>query len=195
MKTRILDLFHESIKTKEKFLTDANLVSVNAMIDAIIACIQNGHKILICGNGGSASDAQHFAGELVGRFQIERSPMPALAIGTDMATLTAISNDHGFENTYSRQVSALGNEADILFVLSTSGKSENLIKAVQAAKQNKMITMGLLGRDGGPIKQMLDVTTVVEAEKSARIQEVHITIIHIICDIVESYFYSGNLNT
>lgn len=193
MKKRITDLFEESLSTKKKFLNDANLMAVNTMIDAIISCIQNGHKVLICGNGGSASDAQHFAGEMVGRFQIERLPLPAFAIGTDMATLTAISNDHGFERAYARQVAALGQESDILFLLSTSGKSPNLLRAAEEAKQKKMVTMGLLGRDGGPLKPLLDISAIVDAEKSARIQEVHITLIHIICDIVESYFFSGNV--
>ncbi len=192
MKERIEELLKESIETKQKFSNDLNIAIINKMVDALIGCMQNGHKLLICGNGGSASDAQHFAGELVGRFQIDRSAMPAIAIGTDMATLTAISNDFGYESAYEREVDALGQEGDVLFVLSTSGNSPNLIKAISAAKRKKMVTMGLLGRDGGITKPMLDMSAVVNAQKSPRIQEVHIAIIHIICDIVENYFFAKN---
>jgi D-sedoheptulose 7-phosphate isomerase len=192
MKERISELLRESIETKQKFIGDANIATINKMVDALIGCVQSGHKLLICGNGGSASDAQHFAGEFIGRFQLERPAMAAIAIGTDMATLTAISNDFGFEAAYEREVDALGREGDVLFILSTSGNSPNLVKAVNAAKKRKMVTMGLLGRDGGVLKPMLDISTIVASQKSARIQEIHITVIHIICDIIENYFFAKN---
>ncbi len=186
MKERIEELFRDSIRTKTAFLTADNVSGIAGMARAIVSCLGSGGKILICGNGGSASDAAHFTGELTGRFMKERPAMAAVALNTDMASLTAIANDYGYNRVFGRQIEAIGKAGDILFLLSTSGNSPNLIDAVNRAKEKGMKTLGLLGRDGGKVRGMLDQALVVDAQVSPRIQEVHIAVVHILCDLVES---------
>jgi D-sedoheptulose 7-phosphate isomerase len=144
----------------------------------LIAAIESGNKILICGNGGSAADAQHFAAELIGRFETERASFPAIALTTDSSALTAIGNDYGFEHVFSRQVEGLGRKGDLLIVISTSGNSPNIHKAVQKAASRGMKTIGLLGRDGGGIKSEVDCPVIVSHARTARIQEAHSFILH-----------------
>jgi D-sedoheptulose 7-phosphate isomerase len=144
------------------------------LLDALLA----GRRILICGNGGSAADAQHFAAEIVGRFEKERRAYPAVALTTDTSILTAIANDYGYEEVFSRQVSGLGTSGDILIGISTSGNSGNVIRAVAAASDLGMATIGLLGRDGGGLKHQVDHALVIPGEVTARIQEVHSFILH-----------------
>lgn len=146
--------------------------------DMLLQCLLGGRKIMICGNGGSASDAQHFAAEIVGRFEKERRAYPALALSTDTSILTAVGNDYGYEEVFSRQVDGLGRPGDVLLGISTSGGSENVIRAVKRGKSLGLQTVGLLGKDGGDLKRMVDQAIVVESATTARIQEIHIFILH-----------------
>lgn len=148
-------------------------------------CIFTGGKILFCGNGGSAADAQHFAAELSGRYKRERVPLAGIAISTDTSALTAIGNDYGYEYVFSRQVQALANPLDALFAISTSGNSTNVINALKAARSIGCRTIGLSGKDGGAMNELCDINLVIPSNDTARIQEAHILIIHILCDIIE----------
>lgn len=172
---------------------------LNAMIDAHVRCLEQlktmaaeldevgemlarcllgGGKLLICGNGGSASDAQHFAAEIVGRFELERRAFPALALTTDTSILTAVGNDYGYDEVFARQVAGLGRPGDLLIGISTSGRSENVLRAVRLARSLGMKRVGLLGKDGGPLKPLVDRAIVVPGDTTARIQESHIFILH-----------------
>lgn len=144
----------------------------------LTAAAAGGHKILICGNGGSAADAQHFAAELVGRFETERRPLPAIALTTDSSAVTAIGNDYGFDRVFSRQVEGLGQKGDLLIGISTSGHSPNILEAVRKAASMDMQTIGLLGRDGGEISKEVGCAVIVPHSRTARIQEVHAFILH-----------------
>lgn len=146
--------------------------------DRMLACLQNGGKLLICGNGGSASDAQHFAAEIVGRFEKERRAYPAVALSTDTSILTAVGNDYGYAEVFARQVDGLGRSGDILLGISTSGNSPNVIRAVERARILEMTSVGLLGKDGGALKDLVDDAVVVDGPGTARIQEAHIFILH-----------------
>jgi D-sedoheptulose 7-phosphate isomerase len=146
--------------------------------DEMLGALRVNRRILVCGNGGSAADAQHFAAEIVGRFERERQAYPAVALTTDTSILTAIANDYGFEEVFSRQVSGLGASGDILIGISTSGNSGNVIRAAEAASDLGMTTIGLLGRDGGRLKRLMDHALVIPGEVTARIQEVHSFILH-----------------
>jgi len=153
--------------------------------EAMIAALGAGKKILVCGNGGSAADAQHFAAELVARFELERRAWPAIALTTDTSILTAISNDYAFEDIFSRQVAALGCSGDILLCISTSGNSLNVLRAAEVARPNSLKTIGLLGKDGGGLGHTVDLAIAVDAQVTARIQEAHIFILHFWCSMIE----------
>jgi D-sedoheptulose 7-phosphate isomerase len=142
-------------------------------------------RIFICGNGGSAADAQHFAAELTGRFEKERRGWPAVALTTDTSALTAIGNDYGFEHIFSRQLEALGQAGDLLIAISTSGNSKNVIKAVEHARHHQIPTIGLLGRDGGQLAQLVDLSLIIPVNSTARIQEAHILLLHLLCEGLE----------
>ena len=150
---------------------------------------KNGSKLLVMGNGGSAADAQHFAAEIVGRFKLERAALPAIALSTDTSILTAIGNDYGFDAVFSRQVEALARAGDVVIGISTSGNSPNVRKALELAKLRGCCTIGLLGKDGGSIKAFCDLALIIPSSDTPRIQEGHITIIHIICDLVEKALF------
>ena len=156
--------------------------------EIIIEALKAGGKVLLCGNGGSAADAQHFAAELVGRFETERRPLPAVALSTNTSNLTAIGNDYGFEEVFARQVRALGREDDALVAISTSGGSPNVLAAVAAAREKRMAVVALAGRDGGKLASAADVALVVREKRTCRIQEGHITCIHVICRLVDEAF-------
>jgi len=175
---------NESAKVK---IETARLLSkeIAKAIEMIINAYKRDNKVLLCGNGGSAADCQHIAAELVGRFKKERRALPAIALTTDTSCLTAISNDYGYGVVFRRQVEALGKEGDILLCFSTSGNSGNVIEAAKFARTLNIKTIGLLGKDGGLLKDALDLAITVPAQSSDRIQEAHITIGHIICDLVE----------
>ncbi len=158
----------------------------------LAATIGNQRKILICGNGGSAADAQHFAAELIGRFEQERSAWPAIAMTTDTSILTAVGNDYGFEDLFARQVQGLGQTGDALIGISTSGNSENVLRAVSQAKDRGMHTVGLLGRDGGRLLSHVDSSIVVDGENTARVQEAHIFVLHFWAMMIEQYMIRKN---
>lgn len=185
MEKEINEILNEHVENL-KLLNEENYTFIiKRIVEATVESLKENKKLLIAGNGGSASDAQHFAGEIVGRFLLERRGMPAISLSTDTSVLTSIGNDYGFDTIFSRQVEALGEKGDILFGISTSGNSENVLKAVIEAKKKGMKTIGLLGRDGGKLKQLCDISLVIPFEKTARVQEVHIMAIHTICKIVE----------
>lgn len=148
--------------------------------------ITNGGKIFTCGNGGSAADAQHFASELTGRFEKNRQGYAAIALTTDSSSLTAIGNDFGFEFIFSRQLQALAQTGDLLFAISTSGNSANVVQAVNYARSNDVYSIGLLGRDGGKLAGLVDLPLIVPVERTARVQEAHIFILHLLCELLES---------
>ncbi|KQY14757.1 phosphoheptose isomerase [Massilia sp. Root133] len=181
---RILAHFQESAELKMK---SANLLAqpISQAIELMFNALSNGNKILSCGNGGSAGDSQHFAAELVGRFERERFPLPAIALTTDTSIITAVGNDYSFNEIFSKQVQAFGQAGDILLAISTSGNSGNVLAAVEAALEREMRVVALTGKDGGKIAQMLtdaDVHINVPHSRTARIQEVHLVAIHSICD-------------
>jgi D-sedoheptulose 7-phosphate isomerase len=191
---RIGHQFVQSIETKQRTLELATPVIIRAA-GALAACLDDGGKILVCGNGGSAADAQHFAAELLNRFEIERRPLAAIALTTDTSTLTAIANDYRFEEIFSKQVLALGKNPDILFAISTSGNSPNILRAITAARERHMLTVALTGRGGGQVGDLLNETDIeirVPSDSTARIQETHILIIHCICDLVDHLLFGGN---
>ncbi len=152
--------------------------------------LRRGDKILICGNGGSAADAQHIAAELTGRFAMEREALPAIALTTDTSALTAIANDYGFDRVFERQIEALAKRGDVLIGISTSGRSQNIIRALERARHKGCATLGLSGRDGGVMDELCDLNLTVPLESTARIQEMHIFIGHIICELVEKELFS-----
>lgn len=152
----------------------------------LLGCLHSEGKILWCGNGGSAADAQHLAAELIGRFKRERRPIASIALTTDTSILTCLGNDYGFADIFSRQIEALGKPEDVLVAISTSGNSENVLRAVNAAQLKSMRCIGLLGRDGGRLASLCDLAIVIPSEDTARIQEMHITLGHILCDLMEA---------
>lgn len=157
----------------------------STILDICCAAIENGNKILFCGNGGSAADAQHLATELTVRFINDRPPIAALALTTDTSTLTAAGNDYGFDHIFSRQIAALGQKGDVLFAISTSGNSANILNALDAAKKKHITTIALTGRDGGKMIALCDHTLIVPAQETARIQEMHILLGHMLCGALE----------
>ena len=155
-------------------------------------CLANGGKLLLMGNGGSAADSQHIAAELIGRFKKERKAMPALALTVDSSSLTALGNDYGFDTIFSRQVEALASPIDAIIGISTSGNSRNVIQALNLAREIGAKTIGFMGNDGGHMKNCVDIGIIVPSDDTARIQEVHITVGHIICEIIEQDLIDEN---
>jgi len=185
-------LIQESIETKQAFLADGGAEVVEQMAEAVLAALRNGHRIYLCGNGGSAADCQHIAGEFIGRFMMEREPAPCLALTTDSSILTCLSNDYSFDIVFERQVNAFVQEGDVVVGLSTSGNSPNILRALEAAKARGAVTLGFSGRGGGKLKAVADICLVAPADTSARIQELHITCAHILCRLVESRYFGGD---
>ena len=182
----------ESQKVKEAFFS-ASSEALIAVAQRMGETILNGGKILICGNGGSASDAQHFAGEMVGRLMQERRALPAIALTTDCSILTAVGNDYGFDQVFSRQVDGLGKADDIFFAISTSGNSPNVLNAVETAKSKKMWVVGLTGNNGGKLGPMVDIhLNVSEGKNSPRIQETHIAAIHVLVDLLDRFYLGAS---
>ena len=184
---RVKNNFLESIQIKTESLDKLAPIIAEAA-KAMANSLLNNHKILACGNGGSAADAQHFSAEMLNRFEMERPGLPAIAITTDSSTLTSIANDYQYAEIYSKQVRALGQKDDVLLAISTSGKSHNVIHAIDAAHDINMLVIALTGKDGGEIRSMLnnnDFEICVPTKSTARIQEVHIMIIHSLCDLID----------
>ena len=188
MREKVVAQLEASAALKRK-LVEKEADNICLMAEMIVAAYRNGGKLLICGNGGSAADAQHLSGELVGRFLKERKPLDCIALTTDTSVLTAIGNDYGFERVFARQVLAHGREGDVLLAISTSGCSKNVLKAVEEARRCKMKVIALSGRDGGALASEADACISVPSHACPRIQEVHITIGHIICDLVEQTLF------
>src|SRR3989338_8319705 len=180
----------ESIDTK-KALLSANLDIIRKIADTVVNAFRNNHRIYLIGNGGSAADAQHIAGELIGRFKINRRPLPAIALTTDTSVITAIANDFGYETCFARQIEALAKPGDILLAFSTSGNSKGILNAVQVAKSLRAITIGFTGKDGGLLKSVVDICLKIPSDNTPRIQECHITVGHIICSIVEKEIFGA----
>jgi D-sedoheptulose 7-phosphate isomerase len=190
MQTEIRNQIKDSIALKMKILDQQALLSdIEEATKAIIAAFTYKHKVLIAGNGGSAADAQHIAAELVNRFYFDRPGLPAIALTTDSSILTAVGNDHGFSNLFSRQINALGNEGDVFIGISTSGNSSNIIEALKYCREKKIITIGLTGSSGITMKDLCDICISVPSDETPRIQEIHILIGHIICSIVEAKLF------
>ena len=190
---RVREHFAESIATKQtsgEQLAESIATAGKLLSDALL----DDGKILSCGNGGSAADAQHFSSELLNRFEMERPGLPAMALTTDSSTLTSISNDYAYEEIFSKQVRALGKAQDVLLGISTSGNSENVIRAIAAAHERGMRVVALTGRDGGRMRDIFapgDVEIRVPATRTARIQEVHLVIIHCLCDLIDQQLLGG----
>jgi D-sedoheptulose 7-phosphate isomerase len=193
---RILAHFQESAELKLKSAA-ALSQPISEAIDLMFGALSNGNKILACGNGGSAADCQHFAAELVGRFERERFPLPALALTTDTSIMTAVGNDYSYREIFSKQVQAFGQAGDVLLAISTSGNSANVLAAAEAALEREMRVVALTGKDGGELGKMLtdaDVHICVPHSRTARIQEVHLVTIHCICDGIDVALFGGDVN-
>lgn len=182
----IKDQISESIDVKNKIMQDERLIkAIEDASNIIIDSYKRGGMLLLCGNGGSAGDAQHIAGEMVARFRIERKALSALAFNTNSSVVTAIGNDYEYNKIFERQVEAFGHSGDVLIAISTSGNSESVVRAIEKAREIGITTISLLGKDGGACKDISDYALIVPSSDTARIQESHIMIGHIICDLVE----------
>ena len=173
----------------QKTFDPAQYEVLDKMARAIIQALKAGRKLLLCGNGGSASDSQHIAAEFVGRFEKTRMSLPAIALTSDIAALTAIGNDFGFEKVFSRQIEGLGKKGDVLVVLSTSGRSPNILDAITQAKQQGILTLGFTGKDGGILKDAVDLCFIAKSHKTTHIQEAHMAALHAICEVVETILF------
>ena len=185
--TRVAELFNDSIEIKQR-AAEVLCPVVAEVAEALIRCLVEGHKLLVCGNGGSAADAQHFAAEMLNRFEAERPGLPAIALTTDSSTLTSIANDYQFSDVFSRQVRALGQSGDVLLCVTTSGNSANIVSAIEAAHDRDMPVVLLSGRDGGAAAVALaqgDLEIRVPSGSTARTQEVHILVLHCLCDLID----------
>lgn len=178
-----------SIETKLKLISNENFINeLERIANYMIACLRGKKKILIAGNGGSAADAQHFAAELAGQFIHKRKGLPVIALTTNASITTAIGNDFGYEHVFSRQIEGLGHPGDIFIGISTSGNSMNLVHAINIARKNGLITVGLLGKDGGHISNLCDLKLIVPSQSTQHIQEAHIMIIHELCALIDEAF-------
>jgi D-sedoheptulose 7-phosphate isomerase len=187
----IATLLQDSISVKQQLLADqATLDQIADVAQRCIDALRTGNKIIFAGNGGSASDAQHIAAELVGRFEKDRPGLPAMSLTTNASQLTALSNDYGYDAVFSRQLQALGKEGDVFFGLSTSGNSSNVLAAVEVAKAQGLAVVGMTGEAGGKLEALCDICLKVPSSNTARIQEAHITIGHILCAQIEKVLFS-----
>ena len=190
---RIRNHFLDSIETKGNALEEL-IIPIKHAANCISDSLLNEGKVLSCGNGGSAGDAQHFSAELLNRFEIERPGLPAVALTTDSSTLTAIANDYEYDQIFSKQILALGTNRDVLLAISTSGNSPNIVKAVQAAHERNMQVLSLTGNKGGKLAKLLkgdDIEIRVPSDRTARIQEIHLLVIHCLCDIIDAILFGG----
>jgi D-sedoheptulose 7-phosphate isomerase len=189
MKESIIEQFQESIRVKQSFLRD-NLETLALSIDALVAAFRRGNKLMLFGNGGSAADAQHIAAEFVNRFLMERPPLPAIALTTDTSVLTSIANDYSYNEIFAKQIKALGKDGDVALAISTSGNSANVLNGIDACKQLNITTIAMTGGTGGQMLGKVDfLLNVSGGHESARIQETHILVGHVICDIVDQKLF------
>jgi D-sedoheptulose 7-phosphate isomerase len=184
MRDTIVEILEEN-KTVTTLIIKDHVDDITRLIQLIITAYKTGKKIVLFGNGGSAADAQHIVGELVGRFKLERKPLRAIALTTDISVVTSIANDYGFENVFSRQIEAQVDEGDIVIGISTSGKSPNVLKGLHVARTKGATIVGLTGMNGTTLKEFSDITIMVPSDNTPRIQEAHIIIGHILCELVE----------
>lgn len=190
---RIQQHFSDSIQAKIKS-ADALPPVIAKAAEMMVNALLNDHKLLVCGNGGSAADAQHFSAELLNRFEAERPALPAIALTTDSSTLTAVANDYDYSQVFAKQIKALGQKGDVLLVISTSGGSQNIVEAIDAAHARKCRVVALTGKDGGKIPARLnehDIEIRVPAERTCRIQECHIVVIHSLCDMIDCSLFTS----
>ena len=193
LQERISNLFQKSIEAKVESM-GVVIPAITKAGNAMVQCLLNDGKILSCGNGGSAGDAQHFSSELLNRFERERPGLPAMALTTDSSTLTAIANDYSYKEVFSKQVTALGQSGDVLLAFSTSGNSANVNAAIQAGHDRQMSVVALTGRDGGEMAKFLtedDIEIRIPSNSTARIQEVHLLVIHCLCDLIDNQLFGG----
>ena len=191
MQEKIIDLINESIRNFSNISNDEHMISLIEQIsDIIITALDNENKLLLCGNGGSAADAQHIAAELSGRFEMDRKALNAQALHVNSSYLTAVANDYGFEDVYSRMIEASAKSGDVLIALSTSGNSKNVINAIKKANQMEMVTIGFSGNDGGNMKDLCKYNLIIPSDNTARIQEAHILVGHVICKLIEQKIFS-----
>jgi D-sedoheptulose 7-phosphate isomerase len=191
MKEAIVKAFEDSVRTKKAFLKD-NLETLLAVIDLTAEAFLRGNKLLLFGNGGSAADAQHIAAEFVNRFRMDRPPLPALALTTDTSTITSIANDFDYKEIFAKQVKALGKEGDVALAISTSGNAENVLAAIDACKKLKIVTVGLTGGAAGKMARKVDyLLCASEGKNTARIQETHILVGHVICEMIDLRLFSA----
>ena len=184
----ITSAFERSLETK-RTLVDSQINELVEVVELVSETFKNGQKVLLCGNGGSAADAQHIAAEWVTRYKGERKALPAIALTVNTSDLTAIGNDYGFDDLFSRQVEAHGQSGDLLIAISTSGNSANVMKAVDTAKNNGLKTLGLTGQTGGKLKSLCDICLCVPSHETARVQEAHTTIMHAMCEHVDKVLF------
>lgn len=192
MEKIINEVLRDSIKAKEDFIRD-NTPNIIFLAEKITQSFTSDRKLMLCGNGGSAADAQHIATEFVNRFLLERPPLPAIALTTDTSIITSVGNDYTFEEVFSKQVKAIGMEGDILLAISTSGNSANVLAAVEAAKNLGIFTAGLTGGDGGKLATLADLALVVKSDTTPRIQETHILVGHMICQLVDYLLFQQGI--
>jgi D-sedoheptulose 7-phosphate isomerase len=188
MENIIAKALDESLRVKGDFIRK-NISALIHLAEDISWAFKNHRKLMICGNGGSAADAQHFAAEFVNRFQMERRPLPALALTTDSSIITSVANDYRYEEVFSKQIQALGVEGDILLAISTSGKSGNILSAIRTAREKGLYTVGLTGGDGGDMVKLVDLALVVESDRTPRVQEAHVLAGHLICELVDHILF------
>ena len=192
--TRITEHFAESLAVKNAAM-ETLVPAIEQAGLAMTECLRDGHKILSCGNGGSAADAQHFSSELLNRFEMERPPLPAIALTTDSSTLTSIANDYSYDDIYAKQIKALGETGDVLLAISTTGNSANILRAIDAAQDRGMAVIALTGHEGGEMAAALvdaDTEIRVPSDRTARIQEVHLLVIHCLCDVIDRSLFPAD---
>ena len=195
MKNYIKDQIKKSYETKQAIYQDEILL--NKVVEVAQKCVElyrGKNKTILAGNGGSAADAQHIAAELVGRYGFDRPSIPSLALTTDTSNLTAIGNDYGYDKIFSRQLEGMGQEGDIFIGISTSGNSQNIVNAFEVAKNKNILTVALVGKDGGKMAKMADIALVIPSDSTPRIQESHILIGHILCDIIEKEIFADGIS-
>ena len=191
MQENIINLINESVRTFTNISKDQHqVVLIENITNTILNAFKSDNKLLLCGNGGSAADAQHIAAELSGRFEIDRKPLNAEALHVNSSFVTAVANDYGYEEIYSRMVESIGKNGDILLALSTSGNSKNIIRAIEKANSLGLITIGFSGNDGGAMQNLCKYNLIIPSDNTARIQEAHILVGHIICKMIEQKLFS-----
>ncbi len=191
MENIITKAVKESQNVKEDFIKK-NTSQLIDCAEYISKAFKNDRKLMLCGNGGSAADAQHIAAEFVNKFLLDRHPLPAMALTTDTSIITSVANDYSYEEVFSKQIQALGVEGDILLAISTSGNSKNILSAIRTAKEKGLYTVGLIGGDGGEMLTLVDLPLVVESNETPRVQETHILAGHLICELVEYILFQKN---